>query len=100
MLRLVEQGQGAVQIALGLLGLRAIATRQRYGFCGSPTCSPSSRLRSRCAVGGGQIVTLASDLTHAHVHVRRSPELGAGPLRGELQGLLKGALAHRADGPA
>ena len=39
---------------------RAIATRQRYGFCGRPACSPSSLLVSRCCVGGIEIVPLAA----------------------------------------
>ena len=29
---------------------RAMATRQRYGFCGNPVCSPSSWLVRRCCV--------------------------------------------------
>ena len=28
--------------------MRAMATRQRYGYCGTPVCSPSSWLVSRC----------------------------------------------------
>ena len=47
--------QAAVIVAASLLGgklwrIRAIATRQRYGFCGSPLYSPSSWLRSNCWV--------------------------------------------------
>ena len=31
-----------------------MATRQRYGFCGSPACSPSSWLLSRCCVAASR----------------------------------------------
>ena len=73
--------------------IRAIATRQRYGFCGNPRCSPSSWLRSRCSRGGRQVVALAVELAHPDVHVRRSPQDRPALLRGELQRLLVGA--HR-----
>ena len=41
--------------------------------------------------GGGQIVALAVDLAHPHVHVCRSPQDRPALLRRTLQGLLVGA---------
>jgi hypothetical protein len=46
-LSVLDELERAVQISSSLL-IRAMATRQRYGFCGNPVCSPSSWLVWRC----------------------------------------------------
>ena len=44
---LVEQRERAVEVAVRPDAAGPSATRQRYGYCGSPACSPSSALAAR-----------------------------------------------------
>ena len=89
-LGLVEQVEGAVQISLGVPDSRhrdppAIRVLRQPGVL-------AQLLGAQQVPGGGrQVVALASDLAHPHVHVRRSPQHRPVLVGGESQRLLVGA---------
>ena len=77
---------------------RAIATRQRYGFCGSPACSPSSWLRSKCCVAAGRSFR-SRWISLIPTYMSAVPRSTDPPCSdATLQGLLVGA--HRLAEPA
>src|SRR5947209_5413294 len=91
-LRLVEQVQRAAQIPFGLAdpGHRdppAIPVLRQPGVLAQFLAS------QQVLRGGPQLVALAVDLAHPHVHVSGSPQDRAARLGGTLQGLL--VRAHR-----
>ena len=79
---------------------RAMATRDRYGFCARPACSPSSLLASRCCRAAGQIVPLTEQLAHPHVHVRRSAKRRPRPARSRAAALARRCAWPPGDGLA